>query len=371
MLHLALSALCGGTCLDDLELRCQDEAYLNLLGAERVPDPTTAGDSCRRFQRPQLEALLAAIDVARVKVWQEQSPDFFDEACIEADGSLLRTGSECKQGVDYSYKGDWGYHPLVMTLAGTGEVLRLINRSGNRPSHEGAAQQFDQCIELCRSAGFRRILLRGDTDFSQTAHLDRWHEQGDVQFVFGYDCSNKLHYLADELPENTWKTLPRQPRYTVKTTARRKPPRRKQAIIEQRQFRDLRLQGEALAEFAYQPDACSRAYRMIVVRKDLEVHEPKQARIFDDYRYFFYLTNDWNSTTEQLVASANDRCQQENYIAKLQSLRALHAPVDTLLSNEAYMLSTSLAWPLKAWLALSLPECQADGPRRKQQRSEK
>ena len=126
-----------------------------------------------------------------------------------------------------------------------------------------------------------------------------------------------------------------------------------------------------MAEFAYQPDACARAYRMIVVRKDLEIHEPKQARIFDDYRYFFYLTNDWNSTAEQLVASANDRCQQENYIAQLQSLRALHAPVDTLLSNEAYMLSTSLAWTLKAWLALSLPECKADGPQRKQQRSEK
>jgi hypothetical protein len=217
VLNLALSAFCGGTCLDDLELRRQDEAYLNLLGAERVPDPTTAGDFCRRFQRPQLETLQAAIDAARVKVWQEQSPDFFAEACIEADGTLVRTGSECKQGVDYSYKGDWGYHPLVITLTGTGEVLRLINRSGNRPSHEGAAEQFDQCIELCRKAGFRRILLRGDTDFSQTAHLDRWHEQGYVQFVFGYDCSHKLHYLADELPENAWKTLPRQPRYTVKT----------------------------------------------------------------------------------------------------------------------------------------------------------
>jgi hypothetical protein len=371
VLNLAFNALCGGNCLDDLELRRQDEAYLNLLGAERVPDPTTAGDFCRRFQRPQLESLQAAIDAARVKVWQEQSPDFFAEACIEADGTLVRTSSECKQGVDYSYKGDWGYHPLVMTLAGTGEVLRLINRSGNRPSHEGAAQQFDQCIELCRSAGFRRILLRGDTDFSQTAHLDRWHEQGDVQFLFGYDCSHKLHYLADELPENAWKTLRRQPRYTVKTATRRKPPRRKQAIIEQRQFRDLRLQGEALAEFAYQPDACSRAYRMIVVRKDLEVHEPKQARIFDDYRYFFYLTNDWKSTAEKLVASANDRCQQENYIAQLQSLRALHAPVDTLLSNEAYMLSTSLAWNLKSWLALSLPESKADGPQRNEQRSEK
>ena len=49
VLSLAYNALCGGTCLEDLELRRQDEAYLNLLGAERIPDPTTAGDFTRRF----------------------------------------------------------------------------------------------------------------------------------------------------------------------------------------------------------------------------------------------------------------------------------------------------------------------------------
>ncbi len=94
------------------------------------------------------------------------------------DGTLVETAAECKQGMDLSYKGIWGYHPLVLSLANTGEVLRLVNRPGNRPSHEGAAELFDQCIALCRGAGFRRIVLRGDTDFSQTEHLDRWHEQG-------------------------------------------------------------------------------------------------------------------------------------------------------------------------------------------------
>jgi hypothetical protein len=157
VLNLAYNALCGGTCLEDLELRRQDEAYLNLLGAERIPDPTTAGDFCRRFQRENLQALQEAFDVARLKAWQQQPADFFACAIIDADGTLVETRAESKQGIDYSYKGVWGYHPLVLTLANTGEVLRLKNRSGNRPSHEGAhscSTRASCCAARRASEGF-------------------------------------------------------------------------------------------------------------------------------------------------------------------------------------------------------------------------
>lgn len=371
VLNLAFNALCGGTCLEDLELRRQDEAYLNLFGAERIPDPTTAGDFCRRFQEPHLDALQSAIDEARLKVWSQQPAEFFAEARLEADGALVETAAETKQGIEYSYQGVWGYHPLVLTLANTGEVLRLVNRSGNRPSQEGAAQQFDACIDLCRRAGFQKILLRGDTDFSQTKHLDRWHEQGDVRFVFGFDCTPALHGRAEDLPAEAWKVLKRPAKYVVKTKERRKPERVKQALVEQHGFKDIQLQDEGVAEFNYRPAACKRAYRMVVLRKNVTVKDPAQGRLFNDYRYFFYISNDWDCTAQDVVFSANDRCDQENDLAQLRSLRALHAPVDTLLSNQAYMLMTALAWNLKAWLALSLPEPKADGPQRERRRAEK
>lgn len=357
VLSLAYNALCAGTCLEDVELRRQDEAYLNLLDAERIPDPTTSGDFCRRFQRHHLRALQAAYDEARKQVWSEQPEEFFAEARIEADGTLVATDAECKEGIDYcAYKGVWGYHPLVVTLANTGEVLRLLNRSGNRPSHEGAAPLLDESIALCREAGFKKILLRGDTDFSQTAHLDRWHDQGDVEFVFGYDATAHLHILADDLPAEAWKRLKRPPKYPIRTERRSKPERIKQALVEARGFKDIRLVDEWVAEFNYRPHACRRTYRMVVVRKNLSISEPKQDRLFDDYRYFFYITNGRRRTSRQTVFSANDRCQQENILAQLNALRALHAPVNDLLSNEAYMLATALAWNLKAWLALSLDE---------------
>lgn len=354
VLNLAYNALCGGTCLEDLELRRQDEAYLSLLGAQRTPDPTTAGDFCRRFEPQHLAALHAAYDAVRLKVWSQQSQEFFAEARIEADGTMVETAAECKQGIDINYQGKWGYHPLLLTLANTGEVLRLINRSGNRPSHEGAPALFDECIALCRSAGFAKILLRGDTDFSQTEHLDRWHAQGNVRFVFGLDVSAQRHIDADDLPNSAWKPLERPPRYEVRTKERAKPQREKQRIVEERRFKDIRLVEEWVAEMEYRPEACQTTYRLVIVRKNLRVSEPRQGRLFDDYRYFIYITNDRLSTPQQIVFSANDRCQQENVIAQLAAVRALHAPVDNLRSNEAYMLMTALAWNLKAWLALSL-----------------
>ena len=94
---------------------------------------------------------------------------------------------------------------------------------------------------------------------------------------------------------------------------------------------------------------------MVVVRKNLSVSEPRQGRFFEDYRYFFYITNQWEPAATEIVFSANDRCDQENLLAQLNACRALHAPVDNLLSNWAYMLMASLAWNLKAWLALWLP----------------
>ena len=132
--NIAFNALCGGTCLEDLELLRNDEVYMDALGTQRIPDPTTAGDFCRRFELGDVICLMDAINQARLKVWQQQPESFFDEAVIEADGTIVETTGECKEGMDISYNGRWGYHPLVASLANTQELLFLENRSANRPS---------------------------------------------------------------------------------------------------------------------------------------------------------------------------------------------------------------------------------------------
>lgn len=355
VLNIAFNILAGGHRLEHLELRRNDEAYLDALGAVRIPDPTTAGDFCRRFGLGDVLELMDAINEARLRVWRQQPGSFFDEAVIDADGTLVATDAECKRGVDIAYNGVWGYHPLVVSLANTAEPLFLANRSGNRPSHELAAGFLDRSIALCRRAGFRSFLLRGDTDFTQTAHLDRWDDAGDIRFVFGIDAMRNLVELAEQLPESAYSFLER-PGAPIKTVPRQRPERHKQRIVEQRGFETIRTLNETVAEFEYRPTACSRHYRVIVLRKLLATEEG-QLRLFERYRYFFFITNDRTMTAEEVVLAANGRCDQENLISQLKTgVHALTAPVDDLVSNWAYMVMASLAWSLKAWAALLVPE---------------
>jgi len=347
VLNIADNALCGGDCLQDIELRRNDVNFLDALGAQRIPDPTTAGDFCRRFTPVHINTLQDIYDDVRIGIWQHQPVSFFDQAILDADGTLVPTTGQCKEGMDIAYDGTWGYHPLVVSLANTREPLRIVNRSGNRPSHEGAAEALDAAMASCLRGGFRKVLLRGDTDFSQTQHLDRWDADGRVSFIFGYDARLNLQQIARELPAHAWQKLVRPPRYQAVTGLRHRPVNVKDRIVRERGFETLRLQSEEVAEFRYRPHACSKDYRMIVVRKNIS-KEKGEIMLDDEIRYLFYITNDWTSELHDIVFSANDRCHQENLLQQLKNgMHALTAPVDNLESNWAYMVMTSLAWNLK------------------------
>jgi hypothetical protein len=371
VLNLAYNALCDGNCLQDLELRRQDEVYLDALGARRIPDPTTAGDFCRRFKAADVHTLLDVFNSVRKSVWARQPASFFEQARIDMDGTFVETASECKAGIGLGYDGTWGYSALVVSLGNTGEVLSIVNRPANRPSHEGAAAEVDRALRVCLDGGFRKVLLRGDTDFSQTQHLDRWNADPRVQFIFGLDNTSERQVRADDLEAASWQKLERSPRYEVKTTPRRKPERVKEQIVREREFQNTRLLSEDVAEMPYRPVACRQNYRLIVVRKNLSV-EKGELHLFDDYRYFFYLTNDWTSSAAEVVFLANQRCNQENLHAQLKGgVCALTTPVDSLESNWAYMVMTSLAWNLKAWWALWPTEGRGSSAQRHRQEKAK
>ncbi len=229
VLNIAYNIFAGGSCLEHLELRRHDEAYLDSLGAQRLPDPTTAGDFCRRFNLVSIWMLMEVFNSVRLKVWRQQPDSFFEEAVIDADGSMVETNGECKQGMDINYKKQW------------------------------------------------------------------------------------------------------------------------------REFKDIKLRREYVAEFSYRPTKCQKTYRVVVVWKDLEVHQGQQT-LFNDSKCFFYITNDRLSSAPAIVRHAHQRCNQENLIEQQKNgVHALKAPLDNLTSNWAYMVIASLAWNLKAWAALLVP----------------
>ena len=354
VLNVAYNILAGGVRLEDLELRRQDEHYLDSLGAARIPDPTTAGDFTRRFQPEDILTLQESINRTRQRVWALQPKGFLAEAYVDVDGTIAGTLGECKGGMDISYKGEWGYAPLIVSLANTNEGLYTVNRPGNVCSHQGSVAWIDRAIGLVRPyAGF--VTVRGDTDFTHTAHLDRWDAQG-TKFILGMDAHAKVVGLAEALPAGAWRPLARAPKYEILTEPRTKPVNVKEQIVKERGYQNIVLQGEDIAEFAYQPGKCAKAYRLVVVRKNLSIQRGEEA-LFAEVRYFFYITNRAGLTVEEVVALANQRCNQENVIAQLKgAVQAMRMPVNDLNSNWAYRVMATLAWNLKAWFALLVPD---------------
>lgn len=354
VLNFAYNILAGGVRLEDLELRRQDEHYMNGLGARRIPDPTTAGDFTRRFQPEDILTLQECINRTRQRVWSQQPEGFLAEAYVDVDGTVAGTLGECKGGMDMSYKGIWGYAPLIVSLANTNEVLYLVNRPGNSASQEGSVEWIDRAITLISSrAG--SVTVRGDTDFTHTAHLDRWEAQG-TKFILGMDAHVKVVGLAQGLPAHARRRLERASRYEILTEPRAKPVNVKEQIVKERGYKNLVLEGEDIAEFSYQPLKCEHSYRLVVVRKNLSVQRGEKV-LLDEVRHFFYITNREDLTAEEVVALANQRCNQENVIAQLKgAVQAMRMPVADLNSNWAYMVMTTLAWNLKSWFALLVPD---------------
>ena len=355
VLNIAYNTLCGGQRLEDIEARRCDAVFLDGLGTESLPDPTTAGDFCRRFSPEAVLALQEAVNRARLKVWRRQPDSFFAQpAVIDADASIVPTGAQTKHGMDISHKGIWGYSALVVSLANTKEPLYLGLRGANRPSHEGVVDYYDRAIALCRKAGFTEIRLRGDTDFSLTTELDRWDDDG-VRFVFGYDAHANLIQRAESTDDELYHELSTRAETQIATTARARPANVKDGIVRERDYKVLRQTAEDVVEFSYRPGKCNRDYRVIALRKNISVERGENV-LFSEYRYFFYITNDRAMTADEIINEARQRCNQENLISQLKSdVRALHAPVNTLCANWAYMTMAALAWTLKAWSALLLP----------------
>lgn len=295
-----------------------------------------------------------SINTVRPKLWQGRGAELLGPITyMDVDGTIAPTYGECKAGMDISYKGIWGYAPLIVSVANTKEVLYLVNRPGNAPSHKDAARWIDKGIEQLEPYA-PRICVRGDTDFSLTANFDRWAQC--VDFIFGMDSNAVLRTHAEALAESCWSRLERKPTYEALTGESRTRYQRneKEHIVKEREYLNLHLNYEDVAEFEYQPGKCARPYRVVALRKNISKMKGEHVLI-DEIRYFFYITTRNDLTAAEVVYCANERCDQENVIEQLKNgVNAMRLPLYDLVSNWAYMVIAALAWNIKSWFAMMM-----------------
>lgn len=385
VLAQAVNLYVGGTCIEDLAKLQQSEAVRRMLGASRVPDPTTSGDFLRRFDSEKnpdaLTGLRRAIDEIHGAVWDARTsgvkkrrkkskgrmkgrPKKQELAVIDMDGHHKEVYGASKEGADFNHKGKWSFHPLLLTLAATGECLAIKNRPGNVRSCEGAAAVVEETLDYVRPH-YKKVLLRGDSDFDRADLRAVCHKYDDCFFAFvGREFRNRPG-IAESIPEEQWR--PFETRARREATERRSKdgyrPRRKRGNrrrerARERGYKEMRLVRQWRAEVPWTPPGSQHTYRLIIRRQLIERHKG-QTHLFDEYRYRYVVTNlPETIATSRVIDLTYERCDQENIIEQMGSgLAAWRMPVGEFAGNCAWLEIARLSWNLAKWLAqLVLPK---------------
>ena len=346
----------GGTCIEDIADLQTSEPARRMLGAERIPDPTTAGDFLRRFDADALKTLDLVIDRAQEKVWKRRyGKRKAERAIVDLDSCVRPVYGDQKEGTDFTYKGSFGYHPLVISLAGTLECLRLVNRSGNTTSADGSESHLRELFPML-GRHFKQVIVRGDSAFAKQAIFDVCEEAGHFFAVVSPQQQN-FASLFEALPGEQWKPYrQREKSEDLPRKRRKRGPNRRRERARSRNKRDLQLKKQWIAEIPYRPERSERTYRLIARYQEIEEHE--QGHLFMLTRFRFAISNLPPSVSaEEVMDLTYQRCDQENLIEQLQNgVTAMRMPTGGMLSNAAFGTCARLAHNLKPWLAqLALP----------------
>ncbi len=364
VLALAYTLYADGRCLEDQAVLQGSEAVRRLVGACRIPDPTTAGDFLRRFKTAQdVEPLSGVIEDIEEAVWSKLSRKVRarrkkrEFALVDLDGHVKALYGVQKEGADFGYDGRWSYQPLVVSLGGTGECLKVIHQPGSAHSSDAAAKAVKEVLPRVKRH-FRNAIVRGDTDFDRSDVFKAVMDER-AYFAIGGRLYAKRAALVEAIAEQNWKSfVPRADREERGEPSRhgRTANWRRQKAAE-RGYRTLRTVEQWVSEIDYQPHGLDSPYRMIVRRVLIEETDG-QGALFKHFRYRLVLTNLPRSyTPRQIIDLTYQRCDQENVIAQFgQGIAGWRMPVAEFMGNSAWLEIARLAWNLGKWIAqIALP----------------
>jgi hypothetical protein len=355
VMNIAYNLLSGGTCLEDLEVRRNDIAYMDSLNAIRVPDPTTAGDFLRRFDEGKILDLMEINNQNCQKIWRFTNNGKKRKlAILDVDGKLEATYGEFKEGMDLTYKKFWGFSTLILTEMTTGVHLYIVNRSGNTLSQENCKKWIDKAIDLLLE-NFERVIIRGDSAYYLTKYLDEWSKR--VDFIFSVDSFEKYIEKAESIKNKGWNELPRAEKRIEREHGHENV---KERVIAERNFEQIKQRTEYVSEYRNTPSNCKKEYRMFVVR---QLKEKLIGGLLEGefYKYFQYITTFENEDAGELLKLIRKRFNHENKIEQLANgVHAFKMPAKEFNANWAYMVIAAMAWNMKCWFGLLMDEINAE-----------
>jgi hypothetical protein len=364
VLALAYTLYADGTCLEDQAALQGSEAVRRLVGACRIPDPTTAGDFLRRFRAAQdVEHLSGVTDEVQEAVWSKLSRHVrrrrkkHELALVDLDGHIKPLYGVQKEGADFSYDGRWSYQPLVVSLGGSGECLKVVNQPGNARPSDAAAKAGKEVLALVKRH-FVNAIVRGDTDFDRSDVYNAAIDEG-AYFAIGGRLHQNRAALVEAIGEESWKPfVPRADRQEPSGPSRHgRTVNYRQKKAKERKFRTLRTIKQWVSEIAYRPAGLDSPCRMIVRRVLIEETDG-QGALFKHFRYRLVLTNlPRTYTPGQIVDITYQRCDQENVIEQFgHGIAGWRMPVAEFMGNSAWLQIARLAWNLGKWIAqIALP----------------
>lgn len=369
VLAQAMNLFVGGVCLEDMATLQHSKAVQRIVGACRLPDPTTSGDFLRRFCSSRaLEGLRRANDEAQGRVWRTLTKKRGGRkrkrelAVVDLDGHVKELYGVQKEGADF-YKGTWCYQPLIATLAGTGEWLASRNQPGAVRASSGAPTMLDDLLPQIKDH-FRDTLVRADSDFDRKDVREACERAGAFFAFVGRKFANRPG-IAESIPESQWKPFRTRAHRERKEAAkrpgyrkRRKHKNLRKKKAKERDYKEKRLVKQWVAEVPWTPPGSSETYRLAIRRQLIENYQGQQ-HLFDEYRYRYIVTNlPASISTARIVDLTYERCDQENIIAELQNgIAAWRMPVAEFDGNSAWLEIARLAWNIGKWIAqLALPE---------------
>jgi hypothetical protein len=319
ILTVVAAMLAGGTHIDHVNL-LRAGATQRVLPF-KVMAPSTIGTFLRSFTFGHVRQLDAVCSRVLARAWEVGAGPATEALVVDLDSTICQVHGKQKQAASYGYTKVLGYHPLLATRAGTGEVLFARMRKGAANTARGVVRFVDELVAVLDRAGATGArTVRADSGFWSWKLIDRL-DVHQIAWSITVRLHNNIKTAIAGIDESAWVDI------------------------------DYTLGGRAqVAETIYRSGKGAKARSVRLVVRRTRLNDTSQARLWPEWRHHGFITSDTTVT-----AIEADRFHREHAVVEL-AIRDLkegagleHIPSGHYHANAAWLACAVLAHNLGCW----------------------